>query len=195
VYERATREDLYGSFDRRLAKPLGMEDWKPADGFRVYEPTKPRHPAHTFRISTRDLARLDNSICRQGCGAVGHGHEGLSRDDNESTRPHDVPREGGSRWPHDRTAMTSALVSRPLSCDRILTFPEMRICEGSRRQAERASNRSPLNCTGWPVAAWRWQSVHCNCARRPLSGNFAVPWPKRDGGFHDCSVWHRAVMT
>jgi CubicO group peptidase (beta-lactamase class C family) len=35
VYERATHEDLYQSFDRRLAKPLGMEDWELADGYRT----------------------------------------------------------------------------------------------------------------------------------------------------------------
>ena len=66
VYERATGEDLYESFDRRLAKPLGMEDWNPADGFRVYEPTKSRHPAHTFRISTRDLARFGQLYLQEG---------------------------------------------------------------------------------------------------------------------------------
>jgi len=66
VYERATREDLYESFDRRLAEPLGMEDWKQDDGLRVYEPTKSRHPAHTFRISTRDLARFGQLYLQEG---------------------------------------------------------------------------------------------------------------------------------
>jgi CubicO group peptidase (beta-lactamase class C family) len=66
VYERATKEDLYASFERRLAEPLGMEDWDPADGFRVYEPTKSRHPAHTFRISTRDLARFGQLYLQRG---------------------------------------------------------------------------------------------------------------------------------
>jgi CubicO group peptidase (beta-lactamase class C family) len=66
IYEQATREDLYESFDRRIAKPLGMEDWRPSDGFRVYEPTKSRHPAHTFRISTRDLARFGQLYLQDG---------------------------------------------------------------------------------------------------------------------------------
>jgi CubicO group peptidase (beta-lactamase class C family) len=66
VYERATGEDLYESFERRLAQPLGMEDWNPADGFRVYEPTKSRYPAHTFRISTRDLARFGQLYLQEG---------------------------------------------------------------------------------------------------------------------------------
>ena len=99
VYERATREDLYESFDRRLAEPLGMEDWDPADGFRVYEPTKSRHPAHTFRISTRDLAVLANSICRKDSGPGGR----LLPADwvKESTRPHTDDGDGtgyGYMW-------------------------------------------------------------------------------------------------
>ena len=43
-----------------------MEDWNPADGFRVYEPTKSLHPAHTFRISTRDLARFGQLYLQEG---------------------------------------------------------------------------------------------------------------------------------
>lgn len=66
VYERATGEDLYASFDRRLAKSLGMKDWDQADGFRVYEPTKSLHPAHIFRMSTRDLARFGQLYLQKG---------------------------------------------------------------------------------------------------------------------------------
>ncbi len=66
IYEQATGEDLYESFEHRLAQPLGMEDWDRADGFRVYEPTKSRHPAHTFRISSRDLARIGQLYLQQG---------------------------------------------------------------------------------------------------------------------------------
>jgi CubicO group peptidase (beta-lactamase class C family) len=99
VYERATREDLYESFDRRLAKPLGMEDWEPADGFRVYEPTKSRHPAHTFRISTRDLARFGQLYLEEGKWA---GRQILPADwVTESTRPHTDDGDGtgyGYMW-------------------------------------------------------------------------------------------------
>lgn len=99
MYERATREDLYESFDRRIAKPLGMQDWKPADGFRVYEPTKSRHPAHTFRISTRDLARFGQLYLQKGQWA---GREILPADwVAESTRPHTDDGDGtgyGYMW-------------------------------------------------------------------------------------------------
>jgi CubicO group peptidase (beta-lactamase class C family) len=99
VYERATREDLYESFDRRIAQPLGMEDWEPADGFRVFEPTKSRHPAHTFRISTRDLARFGQLYLQQGAW---DGRQIVSADwVKESTQPHTDDGDGtgyGFMW-------------------------------------------------------------------------------------------------
>ncbi|NIP78407.1 MAG: serine hydrolase, partial [Gemmatimonadetes bacterium] len=66
VYERATGEDLYESFGRRIAEPIGMQDYDPGDGFVVYEPTESRHPAHTFRISARDLARFGQLYLQEG---------------------------------------------------------------------------------------------------------------------------------
>jgi CubicO group peptidase (beta-lactamase class C family) len=99
VYERATREDLFESFDRRIAGPLGMEDWQIADGFRVYEPTKSRHPAHTFRISARDLARVGQLYLQLGEWA---GRRILPADwVTESTRPHTDDGDGtgyGFMW-------------------------------------------------------------------------------------------------
>ena len=99
IYELATREDLYESFDRRIAKPLGMEDWRPAHGFRVYEPTKSRHPAHTFRISTRDLARFGQLYLQEGRW---EGRQLLPSDwVKESTRPHTDDGDGtgyGYMW-------------------------------------------------------------------------------------------------
>jgi CubicO group peptidase (beta-lactamase class C family) len=99
VYERATREDLYESFERRLVAPLGMEDWTKAAGFRVYEPTKSRHPAHTFRISTRDLARFGQLYLQGGQWA---GRRILPAGwVTESTRPHTDDGDGtgyGYMW-------------------------------------------------------------------------------------------------
>jgi CubicO group peptidase (beta-lactamase class C family) len=66
AYEQATGENLYESFARRIAGPLGMEDWAPSDGFLAYEPSRSRHPAHTFRISARDLARLGQLYLQGG---------------------------------------------------------------------------------------------------------------------------------
>lgn len=99
IFERAAREDLYDAFTRRFAAPLGMEDWTPADGYRVYEPTKSRHPAHTFRISTRDLARFGQLYLQEGQWA---GRQILASDwVKESTRPHTDDGDGtgyGYMW-------------------------------------------------------------------------------------------------
>ena len=66
ILERLTGENLYESFRRNIAEPLGMEDWQPADGFLVYEPTNSNHPAQTFRMSTRDLARIGQLYLQNG---------------------------------------------------------------------------------------------------------------------------------
>ena len=66
IYERLMRENLYEAFARRIAQPIGMEDYQPADGFLVYEPSRSSHPAHTFRMSSRDLARFGQLYLQQG---------------------------------------------------------------------------------------------------------------------------------
>lgn len=58
VYQRATGRSIYDAFDRLLARPLGMEDWRLEDGFDHYERRLSRMPAYTFRLSTRDGARF-----------------------------------------------------------------------------------------------------------------------------------------
>jgi hypothetical protein len=76
-----------------------MEDWQPADGFRVFEPTKSRHPAHTFRISTRDLARFGQLYLQQG---KWNGRQIVAAEwVKESTRPHTDDGDGtgyGYMW-------------------------------------------------------------------------------------------------
>lgn len=66
VFERETGEDLYRAFERRIAGPIGMEDWDPSDGFRAYEPTRSIYPAQTFRMSARDLARFGQLYLQEG---------------------------------------------------------------------------------------------------------------------------------
>lgn len=66
IYERLTSNGLFDAFTRRIAQPLGMEDWRPDDGFLVYEPSRSQHPAHTFRLSARDLARFGQLYLQRG---------------------------------------------------------------------------------------------------------------------------------
>ncbi len=66
IYERATGRDLYRAFYEDIARPIGMEDFTPGDGFRVVEPKASSLPAQTFRISARDLARFGLLMLRDG---------------------------------------------------------------------------------------------------------------------------------
>lgn len=64
IYRAATGEDVFESFARRIARPIGMEDFRPSDGRYVREAAS-RHPAYVFSMSARDLARF-GLLCLQG---------------------------------------------------------------------------------------------------------------------------------
>ena len=66
LYERLVGESLYVAFQRRIAAPIGMQDYAPSDGELVFEPTSTNYPAHTFRMSTRDLARFGQLYLQRG---------------------------------------------------------------------------------------------------------------------------------
>ncbi len=57
IYRQQTHEDIFESFARRVARPIGMEDFGPADGRYVREPAS-IHAAYPFMMSARDLARF-----------------------------------------------------------------------------------------------------------------------------------------
>lgn len=57
IYRQATGEDIFQSFERRVARPIGMEDFSSKDGRYVLDPAS-KHPAYPFHMSTRDLARF-----------------------------------------------------------------------------------------------------------------------------------------
>ncbi len=85
IYEQLVDASLYRSLDQRIAKPIGMEDYAESDGFLVYEPTYSNHPAHTIRMSARDLARFGELYRR---GGVWEGIQVVPRTwVSESTRP------------------------------------------------------------------------------------------------------------
>jgi CubicO group peptidase (beta-lactamase class C family) len=66
IYQRATGTDVFKAFADRIAKPTGMQDYSAAGGFLAYEPGLSRMPAHTFRISARDLARFGQLFLQEG---------------------------------------------------------------------------------------------------------------------------------
>ena len=53
-------------FEEWIARPIGMEDYRPDDVFMVREPGQSQWPALTFRMSTRDLARFGQLWLNQG---------------------------------------------------------------------------------------------------------------------------------
>ncbi|MDR3495179.1 MAG: serine hydrolase [Ancalomicrobiaceae bacterium] len=57
IYRQETGEDIFASFDRRIAKPIGMESFNPASGRYVVEPAS-EYPAYPFRMSALDAARF-----------------------------------------------------------------------------------------------------------------------------------------
>jgi CubicO group peptidase (beta-lactamase class C family) len=57
VYRRATREDIFEALDRRIARPIGMQDYRAVDGVYGVE-GESEHPVYVFRVSARDLARF-----------------------------------------------------------------------------------------------------------------------------------------
>ena len=57
IYERATGAGIFEAFYRQIAKPIGMQDYKPADGSYV-RGSASIHPAYAIRMSARDLSRF-----------------------------------------------------------------------------------------------------------------------------------------
>lgn len=66
IFEQRTGMNIYDAFAQRIATLIGMEDFKPSDGFLAYEPGLSLYPAHTWRLSARDLARFGLLMLQQG---------------------------------------------------------------------------------------------------------------------------------
>jgi CubicO group peptidase (beta-lactamase class C family) len=58
IFRQQTGEDIYQAIDRRIAKPIGMQDYRIAEGSYGLEEQYSLHPSYTFRISARDFARF-----------------------------------------------------------------------------------------------------------------------------------------
>lgn len=65
IYRQQTGEDIFQSFARRIAVPIGMEDFAVKDGRYVREAVS-EHPAYPFRLSARDAARFGQLFLNEG---------------------------------------------------------------------------------------------------------------------------------
>lgn len=57
IYRQQTGEDIFQSFAKRIAAPIGMQDFSARDGSYSLENSS-IHPAYPFRLSARDAARF-----------------------------------------------------------------------------------------------------------------------------------------
>jgi CubicO group peptidase (beta-lactamase class C family) len=57
IYLQKTGSSVFDALDREIAKPIGMQDYRPADGVYFTGPASV-YPAYPIRMSARDLARF-----------------------------------------------------------------------------------------------------------------------------------------
>jgi len=57
IYEHATGASIFGAFDREIARPIGMQDFRRTDGQYVTGAASV-YPCYMFHMSARDLARF-----------------------------------------------------------------------------------------------------------------------------------------
>ena len=68
IYEHATGIGIYDALDRLIARPIGMQDYRPQDGHYVVGAAS-IHRAYPIRMSARDLARFALLYLRGGMWA------------------------------------------------------------------------------------------------------------------------------
>lgn len=66
IFEQESGKRVFEAFERRLATPLGMEDFRLKDTLYELAPSSSQHPAHAFRMSARDLARVGQLFLQRG---------------------------------------------------------------------------------------------------------------------------------
>ena len=58
ILEEQTGADIFEEFKDKIADPIGMQDFSVDSCFYQYELNKSEHPAYSFRMSARDMARF-----------------------------------------------------------------------------------------------------------------------------------------
>ncbi len=65
IFEQKTGKRFFDALDEDIAKPIGMEDYEPADGQYV-SGRESRHKAYPFRITAEDLGRFGLLMLNNG---------------------------------------------------------------------------------------------------------------------------------
>ncbi len=76
IYRQQTGEDIFESFARRIARPVGMRDFSARDG-RYVADARSRHPAYVFSLSARDMLRFGEMVL---AGGAWQGRQVVPRD-------------------------------------------------------------------------------------------------------------------
>jgi len=65
IFERLTEEKIFEAIERRIARPIGMQDFKAEDGkYTLGEESN--YPAYDFQMTARDMARFGHLYLRNG---------------------------------------------------------------------------------------------------------------------------------
>jgi CubicO group peptidase (beta-lactamase class C family) len=113
IYEKAVGEKIFDAFDREIAQPIGMQDFKPRDGHYFTDPDS-RFPAYLFDISARDFARFGLLFLH---GGRWNGTQVVPEDwVKTSTRPYSDTESGGYGylwWTGDSASGTPQKIAFP----------------------------------------------------------------------------------
>jgi CubicO group peptidase (beta-lactamase class C family) len=66
ILEQQTGKGIFEEFERIIAKPIGMQDFRAENCIYQYELEKSMHPAYPFRMSARDMARFGALFQKNG---------------------------------------------------------------------------------------------------------------------------------
>jgi len=92
IYEKAAGEKIFDAFYRKIAQPIGMQDFTPRDGHYITG-SDTRFPAYVFDMSARDFARFALLFLR---GGRWNGTQVVPEDwVKASTRPYSDAESGG----------------------------------------------------------------------------------------------------
>ena len=95
IYEHATGTGIYDALYRLIARPIGMQDYRPSDGAYVTGAAS-IHRAYPLRMSARDLARFALLYLRNGAWA---GRQVVPADwVRESAHPYSISPEAGTGY-------------------------------------------------------------------------------------------------